>query len=113
MDVSDGLAGDLAKLCAASGAAAKIDVALVPLSDAAKVVISADPTMLEAALTGGDDYEILCTVPPDKAAGFLAAAKAANVAVTDIGKIATGKGARFLSIDGKPLKFKRASFSHF
>jgi thiamine-monophosphate kinase len=113
MDVSDGLAGDLAKLCAASSAAAKIDVALVPLSDAAKVVISADPTMLEAALTGGDDYEILCTVPPDKVAGFLAGAKAANVAVTDIGKIATGKGARFLAAGGKPLKFKRASFSHF
>jgi thiamine-monophosphate kinase len=113
MDVSDGLAGDLAKLCAASGAGAKIDVALVPLSDAAKVVIAADPTMLERALTGGDDYEILCTVPPDKIAGFRAAAKAANVAVTDIGKIAAGKGARFIATGGKPLKFKRPSFSHF
>ncbi|MFZ0846972.1 MAG: thiamine-phosphate kinase [Pseudolabrys sp.] len=112
MDVSDGLAGDLAKLCAASSAAAKIDVGLVPLSDAAKAVIAADPTMLERALSGGDDYEILCTVPPDKVAAFRAAAKAANVAVADIGKIAAGKGARFIA-SGKPLKFKRPSFSHF
>jgi len=112
MDVSDGLAGDLAKLCAASSAATKIDVALVPLSDAAKVVIAADPTMLERALSGGDDYEILCTVPPDKVAAFRAAAKAANVAVADIGVIAAGKGARFIA-SGKPLKFKRPSFSHF
>jgi len=112
MDVSDGLAGDLAKLCAASDVAAKIEASVVPLSDAARVVISADPTMLEQALTGGDDYEILCTVAPDKVAGFQTAAKAANVAVTDIGKIAAGKGARFLA-GGKSLKFKRASFSHF
>jgi len=68
--------------------------------------------MLERALSGGDDYEILCTVPPDKVAAFRAAAKAANVAVADIGVIAAGKGARFIA-SGKPLKFKRPSFSHF
>src|SRR6476646_5476948 len=66
MDVSDGLAGDFAKLCHASSVAADIDVARVPLSGAAKAVISADSGMLEATLTGGDDYEIVCTVPAQK-----------------------------------------------
>ncbi len=113
MDVSDGLAGDLAKLCRASNVAAEIEATRVPVSDAAGAVISAEAAMLETALTGGDDYEILCTVPPEKAESFRAAAKAANVAVSEIGKIGAGEGARFLAASGKPLTFKRSSFSHF
>jgi thiamine-monophosphate kinase len=113
MDVSDGLVGDFAKLCRASGVAADIDVGRIPLSEAAKAVISADSTALEAALTGGDDYEIVCSVPADKCASFQAAAKTAGVAVTEIGQIKTGEGARFLASNGETLAFKRASFSHF
>ena len=112
MDVSDGLAGDFAKLCRASQVAAEIDVAKVPLSDAAKAVIAADAAMLETALTGGDDFEIVCTVASAKADSFRAAAKAANVPVTAIGTIGAGEGARFLH-GGEELSFKRASFSHF
>jgi thiamine-monophosphate kinase len=113
MDVSDGLAGDFAKLCRASQVAADIEVARVPFSEAAKAVLAAEPAMIEPMLTGGDDYEIVCTVPPAKVAGFRAAALAANVAVSEIGQIAAGEGARFLGTDGKALSFKRASFSHF
>ena len=69
--------------------------------------------MLEAALTGGDDYEIVCTVPAAKADSFRAAAQAAKVAVTEIGTIKAGEGVRFLGPNGTPLTFKRASFSHF
>jgi thiamine-monophosphate kinase len=113
MDVSDGLAGDLAKLCRVSQVAADVDVSVVPLSGAAKAAIAADAQLLETALTGGDDYEIVCTVPAAKADAFRAAAKAANVAVTEIGQIAEGEGARFKAASGETLKFKRASFSHF
>ncbi len=113
MDVSDGLAGDLAKLCRVSQVAAEIEVARVPLSDAAKAVVAAQPAMIETALTGGDDYEIVCTVPEARTAVFRAAAQAAQVAVTEIGRIGAGEGARFLASDGKALTFKRASFSHF
>ena len=74
MDVSDGLAGDFAKLCRASGVAAEIDVARVPLSDAARAAVAAEPATIETALTGGDDYEIVLTLPPGKLAGFRAAA---------------------------------------
>ncbi len=93
--------------------AAKIEVARVPLSDAAKAVLAADPAMLETALTGGDDYEIVCTVPAAKADSFRAAAKAAEVPVTEIGEIEAGEGVRFLGAGGQALSFKRASFSHF
>jgi thiamine-monophosphate kinase len=113
MDVSDGLVGDLTKLCGASQVRAEVEVARVPLSDAAKAVVAADPAAFETALTGGDDYEILCTVPPGKAEGFRVAAQAAQIAVTEIGKITAGEGAKFIGAEGKVLSFKRASFSHF
>ena len=69
--------------------------------------------MLETMLSGGDDYEIVCTVPGAKADSFCAAAKNAGVDVTDIGEIMAGSGARFEMADGNALTFVRASFSHF
>ena len=113
MDVSDGLVGDLTKLCRVSQVAADIDTARVPHSDAAQAVIAQDAAMRETALTGGDDYEILCTIPPAQAERFRAAAKTANVPVVEIGVIVAGEGARFRDVQGKLLTFKRASFSHF
>ena len=112
MDVSDGLAGDLAKLCRASGVAADIDVARVPLSAGARTALAADPGALETILTGGDDYEVLLTLPPDRLAGFAAAAEKAGVAATEIGRVATGQGAHFMH-DGRALTFARPAYSHF
>lgn len=113
MDVSDGLAGDLTKLCGVSGVAATVEVGKVPLSDAARVVLDADPSLTETILAGGDDYEVLCTVPPGKVESFRAAAAAANVGLTDIGAISQGEGARFLDAENKPLTLSRLSYSHF
>jgi thiamine-monophosphate kinase len=113
MDISDGLAGDFGKLCRASGVAADIDVTRVPLSDAAKAVVTADGGMLDTVLTGGDDYEIICAVPTSKALRFQDAARAAGVTVSEIGEIKTGEGVRFLAADGRALNFRHASFSHF
>lgn len=113
MDISDGLAGDLAKLCRASKVGAHIEVARVPLSRAARAVLASDARLIAPMLSGGDDYEVLCTVPQRKLEAFQAAARKAKVPVTTIGRIVKGKGAHFLRADGKPLIFKRASFSHF
>jgi thiamine-monophosphate kinase len=114
MDVSDGLAGDLGKLCDVSGVSADIDVAQVPLSEAAASVVKSEPAAIEKVLTGGDDYEIVCTVPPGRLAEFRAAAEAARVPVAEIGRITAVKGSpRFLARDGKPMQFKQTSFSHF
>jgi thiamine-monophosphate kinase len=112
MDVSDGLVGDLAKLCRASGVAAEIDSARVPLSDAAQAALAADPTLIETILTGGDDYEILLTLPPDRLDAFRAAALSVDVEITEIGRIAAGEGAHFIR-DGKLLTFARPAYSHF
>jgi thiamine-monophosphate kinase len=113
MDVSDGLAGDLTKLCRVSKVGAAVDAARVPLSDAARAALRLDTALRETALTGGDDYEILCTVPPDRADSFRASAQSAGVAVTEIGRISTGQGARFLDANDQVLKFSKMAFSHF
>jgi thiamine-monophosphate kinase len=113
MDVSDGLVGDLGKLCRASGVGAEVDVARVPLSKAALAVLVADPKATETMLTGGDDFEVLATVPPRKLKSFLAAARRAGVPATGIGRITTGANAKFLGPDNRPLRFARTSFSHF
>jgi thiamine-monophosphate kinase len=114
MDVSDGLAGDLGKLCAVSGVAADIEAARVPLSDAVRQACASEPARLEIALTGGDDYEVVATVPAGARDALMAAAKAADVALTEIGVIRADRpGAYFLDQAGKPLMFKKASFSHF
>jgi thiamine-monophosphate kinase len=112
IDVSDGLAGDLAKLCRASGVAAEIDVARVPFSDAVRAAIAAEPATIGSALTGGDDYEIVLTLAADKLATLRAAAHQAGVSVTEIGRMTAGEGARFLH-EGKTHAFARPSYSHF
>lgn len=62
IDVSDALAGDLAKLCRASGVGAEIDTAPLPRS-AALVAAAGEAAALRFALSAGDDYELLFTAP--------------------------------------------------
>jgi thiamine-monophosphate kinase len=112
MDISDGLAGDLGKLCRASALAAEIDVTRVPFSEAACAAVAADPALIETVLTGGDDYEIILTLAPEKLTAFRAAAEAAGVPVTEIGRVQAGEGARLMH-NGNALTFARPSYSHF
>ena len=113
MDVSDGLAGDLTKLCSASGVSAAIDTPRVPLSAAAAGLLARGVVAIETLIGGGDDYEILCTVSEAKAAALTAEAKRAGVALTMIGTISSGTGARFLDPQGNEMPLQRLSYSHF
>jgi thiamine-monophosphate kinase len=114
MDISDGLVGDLAKLCRASGVTAEVEVERVPLSLPARAALASEPALLETILTGGDDYEVLAAVRVDQVEAFRRQASTAGVAVTDIGRIISGTGdARFIDGHGNPLVFARPSFSHF
>lgn len=114
MDVSDGLAGDLGKLCAASGVSADIEIARVPLSPAARRALAAAPDLRETILAGGDDYEVLVAVAPAKLEAFAAQCANAGVSVTDIGCMTARVGPpRFLDGDGRAVMLKRVSFSHF
>ncbi|MGD9770087.1 MAG: thiamine-phosphate kinase, partial [Pseudolabrys sp.] len=114
MDVSDGLAGDLAKLCAASGVTARIEAPHLPLSEAAATALDAVHGLIEIIATGGDDYEILAAVSADKVAALKAQAEAVAVAVTEIGEIVEGQSSpQVMGPDGSLLRFARGSFSHF
>lgn len=114
MDVSDGLAGDLAKLCVASNVSAAIDLTAVPLSAHVQALLASGNADIETVVSGGDDYEVLCAVPENRWDSFAAAAREANVAVTSIGRVEAGAAApRFLDKAGQPMMLKRLSYSHF
>ncbi|OPH82820.1 thiamine-phosphate kinase [Nitrobacter vulgaris] len=114
MDVSDGLAGDLAKLCIASGVSAIIDAAAVPLSEAARGLIEQGQTSFVSAVSGGDDYEVLCTVAKDRWDDFARAARNVGVVVTPIGEIIAGNAApKWLDTKGEDVALPRLSYSHF
>jgi thiamine-monophosphate kinase len=113
IDISDGLAGDLDKVCRASGVPARVDCEKVPLSGAARAAVDADPALLELCMTGGDDYEILCAVASEDAGAFEAAAREAGVPVAPIGAFADGAGAAvFVDREGRETRFRHRSFSH-
>jgi len=114
MDVSDGLAGDLAKLCAASGVTAVIDAPSVPLSGPAAVLLASGVVGIEALVSGGDDYEILCTISENRFDAFSKAAGTAGVTVTAIGTVIAGTSApKFLDAQGREIQMSRLSYSHF
>lgn len=112
MDISDGLVGDCDKL--AAGLGRTLSIAQVPLSEAARAAIALEPSLLELALTGGDDYEILAAVPPAKEPRFVKEALRAGVSVARIGQLdGVGMETRWLDPDGRPRAFARRSYTHF
>lgn len=114
IDVSDGLVGDLAHICDASGVGAEIEADLVPLSTAARAALAADPTLLSGILNGGDDYEIAAAVPEAAAPAFVRAAARAGVPVTRIGRIVPGKGPPVVKdAAGNAVRLTTRSHTHF
>ncbi|MGE0030000.1 MAG: thiamine-phosphate kinase [Steroidobacteraceae bacterium] len=108
IDISDGLAGDLAKLCAASGVGADVESRELPLS--AGLCSAAGPeARLGFALSGGDDYELLFTAPAAQRASL--AALEAGAVLRRIGVISDTAGVR---IDGAaPEREAGHGFDHF
>ena len=114
MDVSDGLVQDLGHLCRESGVAAEIEAGWVPLSDAARQVVAAEPGRLALCLTGGDDYELLFAVPPALDAGLIEVARAVGIPVTRIGAFRTGEPrVTVMGMDGAAMGLSRGGWSHF
>lgn len=110
MDVSDGLLGDLAKLCKASGVGARLDLGRLPVSrELARAHAPQDCERF--VLQGGDDYELLFTLPPDAAPG-LEAELSRIVPVRCIGAIEPGGGVHCMR-DGTPVIVTGGGYDHF
>ncbi len=113
MDISDGLMKDLGRMCRASGVGASVDDTALPLSQAFIAVRDAVPSAAQASLFAGDDYEILTAIPPDSIPQFTADARAASIAVTDIGRFTTGTAVRLQGRDGSDMDFGMSGWDHF
>ncbi len=114
MDISDGLALDLSRMCSASKVSAEVAVSSIPLSAAARAALMASAASMSLILSGGDDYEILCAVPADHAAAFEAASNEAGVPVTRIGVVKAGHcGPNFIQADGTSMQLSVKGFEHF
>jgi len=111
MDVSDGLVIDAHSLCAASNLGAKIEVTKIPFSQGVSELTQNYSGLTEKLITGGDDYEILCTVPANLSAVFEQACRHKNVSLTQIGVI-EGDECRFLGEDGLDIEFNTIGYSH-
>ena len=113
IDISDGLMADLGHLCEASNLGAVIDAARLPLSPAARRAVNADPALDQAAVGGGDDYELVFTAPAAAADAVAAAARDAGIAVTEIGRMTAGAGVVLRDAKGAAIEVKLAGYRHF
>ncbi|HET6927620.1 MAG TPA: thiamine-phosphate kinase [Hyphomicrobiaceae bacterium] len=113
MDLSDGLAKDLARMCGASGCAGSVRLADVPLSTAAAKAAAVDPTLAVGMVTSGDDYEVLAAVPAANAEAFRSCAAGDGIPVSPIGSMRAGSGVVIEDGEGRPLVLNQLGWDHF
>jgi len=113
-DVSDGLLADAGRIGEASGVGVRIELERLPVSEPAAAWLQVQPDRaqaLAALATGGDDYEVVCACPADRAPALVAAAEAAGVAMTDVGEAVAGQGVQ-ATFGGRPLPLARTGWRH-
>lgn len=111
-DISDGLSQDIGHILAASGVGAELWADQLPVPEALKQDLPRQ-AWLEAALAGGDDYELLFTAAQNRRADILAAAAECGVAVTRIGIINQTGRLKIIDADGQEITLTSKGFDHF
>lgn len=109
IDLSDGLAGDLAHILAASKVGAEIEAARLPMSPAFKS-LSEPEARFDLQVAGGDDYELCVCLPPENVPKLQARL---DVPLTQIGRIVRGKTMSVLDAHGKKKAIEPFGFRHF
>ncbi|GMV46255.1 MAG: thiamine-monophosphate kinase [Pseudomonadota bacterium] len=111
IDLSDGLVGDLGHILRRSGVGARVERDVLPRS--AALARQDEALQHECLLAGGDDYELLFTAPAARHDAVRAAARAAGVAVTRIGRIEAGTQLRIVDAQGAAVALRWQGFDHF
>lgn len=109
MDISDGLVADLGHVLAASKLGAEIGTHCLPLSKAA----AGQRGALEAALTGGDDYELLFTADPEQRPAIQAIAEQEKLPLSMIGTMTETGDLKVVDQDGRPMAIEGGGWRHF
>jgi thiamine-monophosphate kinase len=109
IDVSDGLSSDLGHICEESGVGAEIVAASIPLSKSVMSFTALERPALEYALSGGEDYELLFTVPPDKLRKF----RSLKLAASEIGVITRGRAVSIVDRGGHKALLRASGYDHF
>ncbi|EGM78426.1 thiamine-monophosphate kinase [Rheinheimera sp. A13L] len=112
MDISDGLAGDLPHILRRSKVGAVVDVCKLPMSQALKDSCSAEQA-LNYALSGGEDYELLFTVPENRRGSLEVLLSPYGVPVTCIGRITGAVGKLDFKQGELPFVYQHQGFEHF
>jgi thiamine-monophosphate kinase len=111
MDISDGLSTDLSRLCEASGVGAEVWAANLPTLDSGGDGPSPPGRVLDLALHGGEDYELLFTVPARKMSSFPSGYR--GVGLHWIGRITGSKAIVLVFPDGTRSLLKPGGYDHF
>ncbi len=111
-DISDGLLADAGHIADASCLAVSIERDHIPLSAAARRLVTSDPSLWANVVGGGDDYQLLIALPPRRRTALLASARSAGVKVTLIGGFGAGDGVD-LTVKGRPIRSPRKGYVHF
>lgn len=111
IDISDGLLQDLGHVLTASGCAAELDYAVMPVHPALK---NLDPVVTQSAvLNGGDVYQLCFTAAPEDAGLIRQLAERHHVAATIVGRVLPGEGLRVLKTPAPLGENDYTGFDHF